>query len=137
MVDVRRLSPARMIPRPVAAPDRYEKTTSPRLRRLAFANPANVAAMAKHKASAPKAQRRPRAEIDRNYFFGDVLIKTGVAALVALGMIALFTPFTLMGAIEDGMYDYVAVMGGFAFVGLAAFFTGRHLRHEATHWDFD
>src|SRR5690606_7070092 len=122
---------------PVEAPDRYEKPTAPPVRRRVQANPANVAPMAKHKSSTPKPQRRPRAEIDRNYFFGDVLIKTGVAAFVALGMIALFTPFTLMGAIRDGMYDYAAVMGGFALLGLIAFFTGRHLRHEATHWDFD
>ena len=101
------------------------------------ANPASIGIMSKRKASAPKPQRRPRAEIDRNYFFGDVLITTGVAAFVAIGMIALFTPFTLMGAIEDGMYDYVAVMGGFATLGLIAFFTGRHLRRNATHWDFD
>ncbi len=87
--------------------------------------------------SAPKPQRRPRAEIDRNYFFGDVLIKTGAAVGVALGFIALSTPFTLMGAIEDGMYDYVAVMVSFAGVGAGAFLYGRHLRREATHWDFD
>lgn len=96
--------------------------------------------MAKHKASKASAQhpeRRPRGEIDRNYFFGDVLIKTGAAVGVALGLIALYTPFTLMGAIEDGMYDYVTVMGIFAAIGLACYFTGRHLRHEATHWDFD
>lgn len=93
--------------------------------------------MAKRKASPTKPQRRPRKEIDRNYFFGDVLIKTGVAALVALVVIALLTPITLRGAIEDGMYDYVAVMGGFAFLGLSAFIVGRHLRRQATHWDFD
>ena len=57
--------------------------------------------------SASKPQRRPRGEIDRNYFFGDVLIKTGVAVAVALGAIALYTPFTLREAIDDGMYDYV------------------------------
>ncbi|MEQ1707771.1 MAG: hypothetical protein ABL864_05515 [Terricaulis sp.] len=89
------------------------------------------------KSAAPKPQRRPRGEIDRNYFFGDVLIKTGAAVAVALGCIALYTPFTLMGAIQDGMYDYVAVMGTFGVIGLAAYLTGRHLRHEATHWDFD
>jgi hypothetical protein len=136
MVDMKRPSPARMVPYPVE-PDRYERPTAPLARRLARANLAKVARMSKRKASTPKPQRRPRAEIDRNYFFGDVLIKTGVAAFVALVMIGIFTPFTLMGAIEDGMYDYVAVMGGFAFLGLVAFFTGRHLRHEATHWDFD
>lgn len=134
---MRRLSPARWVPTPVAAPDRYERALPPQQRRP-FANLATIPLMAKHqKPSRAHPQRRPRGEIDRNYFFGDVLIKTGVAAFVALGMIALFTPFTLMGAIRDGAYDYVAVMGGFAVLGLAAFFTGRHLRHEATHWDFD
>lgn len=93
--------------------------------------------MAKRKSSAPKAQRRPRAEIDRNYFFGDVLIKTGAAVAVALGLIALYTPVTLMGAITDGMYDYLAVMGTFGVMALGCFFAGRHLRREATHWDFD
>ena len=84
-----------------------------------------------------KPERRPRGEIDRNYFFGDVLIKSGVAAFVALGLIALYTPFTLRGAIEDGMYDYLAVMGVFAAIGLGLFLAGRHLRRNATHWDFD
>ena len=94
--------------------------------------------MAKRKSNdSQRPQRRPRGEIDRNYFFGDVLIKTGVAVIVALGAIALYTPFTLMGAIEDGLYDYLAVMGSFAALGVGAFFAGRHLRREATHWDFD
>lgn len=88
-------------------------------------------------ARAVKPERRPRAEIDRNYFFGDVLIKTGVAVGVAIGMIALFTPFTLMDAINDGMFDYLAVMGLFGVVGMSLFLTGRHLRREATHWDLD
>lgn len=91
----------------------------------------------KHKATRAQPQRRPRSEIDRNYFFGDVLIKTGVAAWVAIGMIGLFTPFTLMGAIRDGAYDYVTLIGIFAALGLIAFLSGRHLRREATHWDFD
>jgi hypothetical protein len=87
--------------------------------------------------TARKPERRPRGEIDRNFFFGDVLIKTGVAVFVALGAIALYTPFTLMGAIEDGMYDYLAVMGTFAALGVGCYLFGRHLRREATHWDFD
>ncbi|MBL8547360.1 MAG: hypothetical protein JNL81_12915 [Hyphomonadaceae bacterium] len=91
--------------------------------------------MAKRKSS--KAQRRPRGEIDRNYFFGDVLIKTGVAVAVAVGMIALYTPFSLRDAVDDGMYDYVSVMGLFVSIGLFAFLYGRHLRKEATHWEFD
>jgi hypothetical protein len=134
---VRRPSPARFVPPPVEMPDRYEKPTAPLARRLAPANPANVARMAKRKASAPKPQRRPRAEIDRNYFFGDVLIKTGAAVFVAVGAIAIFTPFSLMDAVDDGMYDYLAVMGGFGTLGLIAFLFGRHLRRNATHWDFD
>jgi hypothetical protein len=95
-----------------------------------------MGAMSKRK-SAAKPQRRPRGEIDRNYFFGDVLIKTGVAVAVALGAVALYTPFTLRDAIDDGMYDYVAVMGAFAGLGLFAFLYGRHLRKEATHWEFE
>lgn len=94
--------------------------------------------MAKRKSSAAsKPQRRPRAEIDRNYFFGDVLIKTGVALGLVVAMIAAYTPMTVRSAIDDGMYDYLAVMGLFGFIALFAFLSGRHLRHEATHWDFD
>jgi len=93
--------------------------------------------MAKRKAPASKPQRRPRAEIDRNYFFGDVLIKTGVAMTVVLAMIAIYTPFTLRDAMSNGMYEYLAVMGGFGSVGFAMFLFGRHLRRQATHWDFD
>ncbi len=98
---------------------------------------AKLDAMAKRKSSEEKPHRRPRGEIDRNYFFGDVLIKTGAAVGAAIGLIALYTPFTLMGAIEDGMYDYLAVMGVFGALGLISFLVGRHLRREATHWDFD
>jgi hypothetical protein len=93
--------------------------------------------MSKRKASASKPQRRPRSEIDRNYFFGDVLIKTGAATGVAILLIAAYTPFTLMGAINDGAYEYLAVMGTFGVIGLSCFIAGRHLRREATHWDFD
>ncbi|GAM99749.1 hypothetical protein U91I_03404 [alpha proteobacterium U9-1i] len=93
--------------------------------------------MAKRKRAPQKAQRRPRGEIDRNYYFGDVLIKTGTAVGVALVLIALITPFSLMGAIYDGMWDYLAVVGTFGVLGLAAFMVGRHLRRQATHWDFD
>jgi hypothetical protein len=116
---------------------RYARPTAPPPRR-AGANPVSVAAMARRRSSgAQKPERRPRAEIDRNYFLGDVLIKAGAAVFVALGLIALYTPFTLMGAIEDGMYDYLAVMGVFAGLGAGLYLVGRHLRHEATHWDFD
>lgn len=89
------------------------------------------------KSAAPKPQRRPRAEIDRNYFLGDVLIKTGVAVAAALGLVALYTPFTLRGAFESGMYQYLTVMCVFAVLGLGCYLAGKHLRHEATHWDFD
>lgn len=96
--------------------------------------------MAKRKSTrseSQKPERRPRAEIDRNYFFGDVLIKTGAAVGVALVLVAAYTPFTLREAIADGMYDYLALMGIFAGIGAACYLTGRHLRREATHWDFD
>lgn len=94
--------------------------------------------MGKRKSNgAQKPQRRPRGEIDRNYFFGDVLIKTGVAVLIAIALIAAYTPFTLEGALQERMYEYLAVMGGFAAVGVILYLVGRHLRREATHWDFD
>ncbi|HYD71958.1 MAG TPA: hypothetical protein VEF55_02380 [Candidatus Binatia bacterium] len=93
--------------------------------------------MAKRKAAAAKPHRRPRAEIDRNYFFGDVLIKTGAAVFVAIAAIAIFTPFSLSDAVQDGMYDFLAVIAGFGTLGLVAFLVGRHLRRNATHWDFD
>ncbi len=95
--------------------------------------------MAKRKAepSKDRPERRPRAEIDRNFLLGDVFIKTGAACGVALLLIAAYTPFTLMGAIESRMYDYLAVVGGFAALGALSYLLGRHLRHEATHWDFD
>ena len=93
--------------------------------------------MSKRKAPAPKAQRRPRAEIDRNYFFGDVLIKTGAAVLIVLALIAFYTPFTLQDALSQHMYPYLTMMGLFAAIGVGCYLVGRHLRHEATHWDFD
>lgn len=82
-------------------------------------------------------ERRSRAEIDRNYFFGDVFIKTGVAVAVAIGLIALYTPFTAREALADGMYAYLTVMGVFGALGLISLLAGRHLRHQATHWDYD
>jgi hypothetical protein len=84
-----------------------------------------------------KYERRPRAEIDRNYFLGDVLIKTGSAAALAIAGIALYTPFTLNEAVVGGMHGYLAVMGAFGLAGVGLFALGRHLRREATHWDFD
>ncbi len=91
--------------------------------------------MAKRKSSKP--HRRPRGEIDRNYFLGDVLIKAGVAVAVVLGAVALYTPFSLREAVDGGMYGYVTVMGLFAAIGLFSFIYGRHLRKEATHWEFE
>ncbi|MET0183290.1 MAG: hypothetical protein ABW199_10425 [Caulobacterales bacterium] len=93
--------------------------------------------MAKKRKTAVKPQRRSRDEIDRNYFFGDIFIKMGVGVALALGMIGLFTPFTLMDKIRDGAFDYVAVIVTFGAIGVASFVLGRHLRKEATHWDFD
>lgn len=96
--------------------------------------------MARHKNHHPSPdhpERRSRGEIDRNYFFGDVLIKTGVALALVLGMIALATPVTLGEALREGMWGYLSVMGGYGLIAVGLFLTGRHLRKEATHWDFD
>src|SRR5262245_28430468 len=128
-----RPSPARMLARRAYAPVRYALLTTGAPRRRAQANPGSVAYMAKRKAqAAPKAERRPRGEIDRNYFFGDVFIKTGVALYAALALIAAATPGMLRGALSDGAQEYGAVMGVFAAIGLVMYLIGRHLRHEAT-----
>ncbi|MDX2237561.1 MAG: hypothetical protein NW203_08345 [Hyphomonadaceae bacterium] len=82
-------------------------------------------------------ERRTRGEIDRNYLFGDVFIKTGVAGGVAAGMIAAYTSGTLIDKVREGEWAYLAVMGAFVATSLAAFMLGRHLRKTATHWDFD
>ncbi|HWA01846.1 MAG TPA: hypothetical protein VG841_16180 [Caulobacterales bacterium] len=89
------------------------------------------------KQTVSKERRRTRSEIDRNYFFGDVLIKTGVAVAFAIAAIALYTPFSVKEAMQRHMYDYLSVMAAFGIVGVAAFFGGQHLRRVATHWDFD
>ena len=71
----------------------------------------------------------------RRWIWGTTGVATAVG--VAIAAVALYTPFTLRDAIDGGMYDYVGVMGVFAGLGLFAFVYGRHLRKEATHWEFD
>lgn len=93
--------------------------------------------MARRTKAARAPERRSRGEIDRNYFYGEIFIKTGVAVGVALGAIALYTPFTIADALRDGMTEYLAVMTGFGLLGATSFLFGRHLRKQATHWDFD
>jgi hypothetical protein len=87
--------------------------------------------------SQPHVERRPRAEIDRNYFLGDVFIRTGVAVGLVILVIAALTPFSLRQAVETGMFGYITVMTAFGAIGLAAYLFGRHLRRNATHWDRD
>jgi len=89
------------------------------------------------KQNSAKPERRPRSEIDRNYFFGDVLIKSGAATGLALALIAAYTPFTMAEAIANGDFQYLFVMGGFGALAAVMFLYGRHLRRQATHWDFD
>jgi hypothetical protein len=89
------------------------------------------------KAPRPHIERRSRGEIDRNYFFGDVFIKTGVAVMLAICLIALYTPFTLADEIRDRQYGYLGVMTTFGAIGVLAYLLGRHLRQSATQWDFD
>lgn len=100
-------------------------------------NPANLAPMAKRKASAkPKLKQRPRAEIDRNYFFGDVLRKTGAALWVVLFLISAYTPFS-WGQAQHNSANFGTVVAIFAVIGVALYLYGRHLRREATHWEAD
>ena len=133
-----RPSPARMLARRAHPHVRCVLPTTMTPRRRTQANPGSVAYMAKRKAqAAPKAERRPRGEIDRNYFFGDVFIKTGAALYVALALIAVATPGMLRGTLSDGAQGYATVMGVFAAIGLVMYLIGRHLRREATQWDYD
>jgi hypothetical protein len=127
-----------MLARRAYASVRYVTPTTIAPRRRTQPNPGSVAYMAKRKAqAAPKAERRPRGEIDRNYFFGDVFIKTGVALYAALALIAAATPGMLRGTLSDGAQEYATVMGVFAAIGLVMYLVGRHLRREATQWDYD
>jgi len=93
--------------------------------------------MAKRKASTkPKLQRRPRGEIDRNYFFGDVLRKTGAALWVVLFLISAYTPFS-WGQAQHNSANFGTVVAIFAVIGVVLYLYGRHLRREATHWEAD
>jgi hypothetical protein len=101
------------------------------------ANPPKLAPMAKRKAAAPKPKRRPRAEIDRNYFLGDVLIKTGVAMAIAIAAIMLYAPYMWREALAGHHYTYPIVLGAFTVVGVGVFLAGRLLRRAATQWEAD
>ncbi len=92
--------------------------------------------MAKRKAAAPKRKQRPRAEIDRNYFFGDVLRKTGAALFVALALISAYTPFSWGQAQHNGA-NFGTVVAIFAIIGFGLYLYGGRLRREATHWEAD
>jgi hypothetical protein len=117
---------------------RYANQTTPRASAVhaRVTNPANLAPMAKRKASKPKLQRRPRAEIDRNYFFGDVLRKTGAALWVALVLIFAYTPFS-WGQVQHHGGSFGTVIAVFAVIGVGLYLYGGHLRREATHWEAD
>jgi hypothetical protein len=120
---------------------RYETRTKRRDLGLIHArvtNPANLALMAKRKASGAKSKlkQRPRGEIDRNYFFGDVLRKTGAALWVALFLISAYTPFS-WGQAQHNSANFGTVVAIFAVIGVGLYLYGRHLRREATHWEAD
>jgi hypothetical protein len=93
--------------------------------------------MAKRKADAqPKLKQRPRGEIDRNYFFGDVLMRTGAALFVALGLLSAYVPFS-WGQVQRNGASFGTLLAIFVVIGAGLYFFGRHLRREATHWDSD
>lgn len=93
--------------------------------------------MAKRKTTTqPKLKQRPRGEIDRNYFFGDVLRKSGGALFVALFLISAYTPFSWGQAQHNGA-NFGTVVVIFAVIGVVLYLYGRHLRREATHWEAD
>jgi hypothetical protein len=137
-----RPSPARILSRRAHAPIRCVSKTkeSALARRLVHArvtNPVKVALMAKRKTkAAPKLKQRPRAEIDRNYFLGDVFMRTGAALFVALALVSAYTPFSWGQAQHHGA-SFGAVVAMFAVAGVGLYLYGRHLRREATHWEAD
>jgi hypothetical protein len=94
--------------------------------------------MAKRKTrtAAPQRKKRPRGEIDRNYFFADVLRRTGAAVFVVLILLIADAPFSVSEASRHSV-NFGAVMGIFAATGLSLYLYGRHLRREATHWEAD
>ncbi len=87
--------------------------------------------------TAEPVRRRPRGEIDRNYFIGDTLIQTGEGVAIAIVVIALYTPFSLQDALREGMVEYLSIMTIFGACGLGCLLFGRHLRRAASHWDRD
>lgn len=135
-----RLSPARLQARRAHARVRYVVRMNTRAGvHRQVTNPATIALMAKPKAptaAAPKRKQRPRAEIDRNYFFGEVFRRTGAALFVALGLLIAYTPFSVDQASHHSM-NFGTLMGIFAVIGVGLFLYGRHLRREATHWEAD
>jgi hypothetical protein len=82
-------------------------------------------------------RRRSRAEIDRRFFFADILRKTGGAALVLLALIAAGTPLTVRETFSGGWTQYAAVMTGFGLIGVACMLAGRYLRRQTDHYDQD
>src|SRR5678815_3424189 len=85
------------------APQTMDRAAARRLVHAQVTNPANLAPMAKRKTpTQPKLKQRPRGEIDRNYFFGDVLRKSGGARFVALFLISAYTPFSWGQAQHNG-----------------------------------
>ena len=101
------------------------------------ANPAKTARMAKRKAAASTRKRRPREEIDRNYFLGDVFIRTGVAATIAIVAVMLYAPNYWLRAMDTHRYAYLFLLAAFLVAGFGCFMVGRHLRKEATQWEAD
>lgn len=83
-----------------------------------------------------KLKRRPRGEIDRNFFFGDVFMRAGAAMFVALGLLAAYVPFS-WGQVQSNGPSFGMVAAIFVVISAALYLVGRHLRREATHWDND
>lgn len=78
---------------------------------------------------------KARAEIDRRYFFGDTLIKTGGALGAFIACLVALTGLRLDAVPETARVPYGLVLGLAAIAAVALAITGRRMRKSASALD--
>lgn len=78
---------------------------------------------------------KAREEIDRRYFFGDTLIKTGGALGVFIACLVALTGLRLDAVPEAARVPYGIVLALAAIAAVALAVTGRRLRKSASALD--